>query len=85
MTLSLPMPIDRLIPPPSIGKNNDSLPRRPRLPPNALDDIDMLLVIDDKRNALRPDPIGGEFREENVSPLPPPAIRYGINPLRLPP
>ncbi len=75
MTLSLPGSIDRLIPPPSPGENIDPLPRRPRLSPKALDGIDMPLLIDDRLNELRPDPIAGEFREENERPVPAPPMR----------
>ena len=81
------MSIARFIPPP--GPLVDSDAPIPCAATEALskcpDGIDISLLIEDRRNELRAAPSIDEFRDENDRPVPPPPIREGMNPLRLPP
>ena len=60
-------------------ENGDPVALCAKVPPG----IDV--VKGDSRNTVRAGHIADEFRAENESPMLPPPIRTGMNPLRLPP
>jgi hypothetical protein len=49
------------------------------------EDIGVMPLIGERRNEVRADRNVDEGREENDKPLPPPGMRRGMNPARLPP